>query len=479
MVHYLDVRVENHTGARFHLAVAASLACAACQHVPPAPLDAAANGERLAVRSLTDPAVQTALARHGVQTAAGTWSLDQLTLASWVLRTDLAVARSEIDVARAAIVADGQRPNPTVSAPLEKVTDEGVAEPWVIGAALALTFEPGGKRAIRQARALAEVRALEWQFGEALWTARADVRAALLDLEFAEVLVGLDDEAGRFTREFLSWVETRLERGAATTSERLAAVQALNEAESRRALDDIALATASARLAAAVGVAPRELASVRPAVPPLDGLSALPAFDVAAARAVAVVNRLDVRRALAEYDVAEQDLRAAVASQYPDITFAPGYTVDQADHKITLGLDLPVPLFHDASAAINRAIAARAVAAAKFDDVQAAVLAAVDVAFAQFEAARAALVSAERATGDAEAAVAALERRLAAGAANRGEVLAGQIALATLRQTELAARRAVFDAATALENAIERPLFPESSIDAADAIRELLVGPAQ
>ncbi|HEX7235405.1 MAG TPA: TolC family protein [Gammaproteobacteria bacterium] len=460
---------------RFSAACCAALAAAACEHVPPAPIDPSANGERIAARTLASPAVQDALARHGLSVSGNTWSLDQLTLAAWLLRTDVAVAGSELHAARAATEVEGQRRNPTVTSPNEKVVDSGAADPWVIGAALALTFEPGHKRDIRRERALAEERALEWRFGETLWAARAEVRTALLDLSTARELVALDDLDAKAAQDYLAWVETRLQAGAATTSERLAAVRAVNESASRRGVDAAALATASATLAATVGVAPRELGALELAVPGATLQLQLAADDVDAARDAALVNRLDVRRALAEYDVAEQTLRAAVASQYPDITFAPGYLVDQADHKITLGLDLPVPLFHNADAQIRRAIASRAVAAAKFDDVQAAALASIDVGFAQYEASRGALGAAERAERDAQEAAAALERQRAAGAANRGQVLAGQIALLQLRRTTLAARRAVVDAITALENGIERPLYPESSIETAATIEELLV----
>ena len=467
--------------AAVSLGVACSvvLVATACQHVPPAPIDPSANGERIASRTLASPAVQDALARYGLSVSDNNWSLDQLTLAAWVLRTDVAVAGSELYAARAATAVDGQRPNPTVTSPNEKVTDSNVDDPWVIGAALALTFEPGHKRDIRRERALAEERALEWRFGETLWSARAEVRTALLDLSASRDLVALDDLAEQAARAYLDWVETRLEAGAATTSERLAAVRALNETASRRGVDAAALATASATLAATVGVAPREIGALEMDVLPASPSLRLAAADVDAARDAALVNRLDVRRALAEYDVAEQALRAAVASQYPDITFAPGYLVDQADHKITLGLELPVPLFHNADAQIRQAIAGRAVAAAKFDDVQAAALASIDVGFAQYEASRGALEAAERAERDAQEAAATLERQRVAGAANRGEVLAGQIELLQLRRTTLAARRAVLDAITALENGIERPLYPESSIETAASIRELLVGPAQ
>jgi len=453
------------------------MASTACQHVPLAPIDAAANGERIAARSLADSAVHDVLARHDLPISAGNaWSLDQLTLAAWTLRTDLAVARSQVAAARAAAGVEDQRPNPTVATTTEKVVDGGVDHPWVIGAALALTFETGGKRAIRRDRALAQVQALEWQFGEALWSARAEVRAALLDVALAQEQVALDDAQTQLTRAFLAWVQARLEHGAATTSERLAAVQALNEGTGRRELDNAALATASATLARAVGVVPHEFAAVRPVLPPLAKLPEIAVADVSAARALALVNRLDVQRALAEYQIAEQDLRAAVASQYPDLTLAPGYTVDQGDHKVTFGLDLPVPLFHNANAAIQSAIAQRAVAAAKFDDVQAAALGTIDVGFARYESSRNALAAAEQAARDAEAAVASLEQQLAAGGASRGDVLAAQIALSGLRRNALAARRAVLDAATALENGIERPLFPASSIEPAAEIRELLVG---
>jgi outer membrane protein, heavy metal efflux system len=218
---------------------------------------------------------------------------------------------------------------------------------------------------------------------------------------------------------------------------------------------------------------------VRLTRPDLAALPALAPADADRARDLALVNRLDVRRALAEYAVAEQDLRAAVASQYPDITLAPGYLLDQDQHKITLALDVPVPLFHDAKPAIRRAIAERAVSAAKFDEVQAAALGAIDVGFAQYESARDALMNATQAERAAADSAAAIERQLAAGAANRGAVLASRIAHVGLQRTVLETRRAALEAATALENATERPFVPDSLLETTAAIGELLVERAQ
>jgi outer membrane protein TolC len=464
---------------RLGITIVIALVGAACQHVPPAPIDPQANAARIGARSLADPTVSAALARHELPLAAGAWSLDQLTLAAWMLRTDLAVARAEVAAAREGETVEGLRPNPSVTTNTEKVLDDDTDYPWVIGAALAFKLEPGGKRAIRGRRAAAQTQALEWGFGETLWAARADVRAALVDFVLAGELVALDEEEARLTREFLGWVEARYSLAAATISERHAATQQANEAESRRLLDSAARAGASARLAAAIGVAPSELEAARLMPPDLNVLPPLGRADVERARDVALVNRLDVRRALADYEVAEQDLRAALASQYPDFTLAPGYLLDEDQHKITLALDLPVPLFHDAKPAIRKAIAERAVAAAKVDDVQAAALAAIDVGVAQYESARAAFASAVQAERAAGESAAALERQLAAGAANRGALLASEIAHVSLRRSALDARRSALEAATSVENALEQPFVPESALETESAIRELLVGQAE
>ena len=118
-------------------------------------------------------------------------------------------------------------------------------------------------------------------------------------------------------------------------------------------------------------------------------------------------------------------------------------------------------------------------AAAKFDDVQAAVLASIDVGFAQYESARDALASATQAERAAADSAAALERQLTVGAADRGAVLVGQIAHVGLQRSALEARRLALEGATALENAIERPFVPDSTLEATAAIYELLAGSAQ
>lgn len=447
------------------------LACQACQHVPPAPIDPAGNADRLEQRSLDDPAVTSALTRYGQPVPDDArWSLDQLTVAAWTLRTDVGVAEAQLAAARAATRVDGQRPNPTVDNSAERVTnDTPSVSPWVLGAGLGLKIETAGKRHIRARRARAREQAFEAQLGQVLWSARAAVRDALLARSFADRTLALDDDEVRLRRAYLDWVDTRLELGAATSQERLLAAEALSQIQSQRGLDRAQLASASAALAAAVGLTPAQFSNVAPASPDLETLPDLGTEDLGAARDAALVNRVDVRRALADYRVAEQDLRAAVAAQYPDISLGPGYLVDQGDRKLTLNLSLPVPLFHSGAAAIDSAVAARAVAAVQFDQVQASALAQIDTGFALYRATRGALTAAEDAEREAQSQLRTAQQRMDAGAANRGDVLGAEINLLVRRRNTLAARRALVDALGAVEDGIQQPLYPSSSLQPAAA----------
>lgn len=460
------VRVRPWRGA-MHLALGAvALAAGACRSVPPAPIDPGANAARLEQRSLGEPTVDQALARYGLTTPKSSgWSLDQLTVAAWTLRPDIAVARSEIDAAKANVVVQGKRPNPTLSLSPERViSNPGGITPWVLATAMTFPIETAGKRGIRRQRAVETERVAIWQFGQALWTARAQVRDALFTRELAKKTVALDDREVMLRSQYLDWIDTKIKFGAATTQDGFVASQSLAVIESQRGRDNAALAAASADLSSAIGVRPEHFSQVSVSYPALDRIPNVAPADLATARDDALVNRVDIRRALAEYQIAEQDLRAAVAKQYPDINIGPGYLFDQGDHKITLSVDFPVPLFDNGSAAINAAIAARKVAAAKFDQVQAAALAQIDSGFARYRAVLKALRAAKDAETQSRKSYQTAEKIVQAGGADRGVLLSVELDLVTREKNTLDAERAVITALGQLEDGIERPIFPPSTL---------------
>jgi outer membrane protein TolC len=73
--------------------------------------------------------------------------------------------------------------------------------------------------------------------------------------------------------------------------------------------------------------------------PPAD----LPAPSV---RRQALLNRPDLLGALAAYEATQADLQLEIARQYPDLHLGPGYQMDQAANKWTLGLPVALPVFN-------------------------------------------------------------------------------------------------------------------------------------
>jgi outer membrane protein TolC len=101
----------------------------------------------------------------------------------------------------------------------------------------------------------------------------------------------------------------------------------------------------------------------------------------------AILNRLDVRSALAQYAAAEAGLQLEIARQYPDINIGPGYTYEERRSYFTVGLSAAVPLFDRNQGPIGEAEARRKEAAAAFLETQAQVIAKSERALAVYTAA--------------------------------------------------------------------------------------------
>jgi CRISPR system Cascade subunit CasA len=69
----------------------------------------------------------------------------------------------------------------------------------------------------------------------------------------------------------------------------------------------------------------------------------------------ALYARSDVLLAVVDYDIAENDLRTAIAAQYPDINIQPGYTWERGDVKLPLSFSLTLPPLDGNRTAIHAA----------------------------------------------------------------------------------------------------------------------------
>lgn len=457
---------------RVRIAGAALLSLAGCVHVAPAPIDRAAldaNATRFAGRTLEAPEIAAALARFEVPHRAGEpWTLDQLTVAAWVLRTEVAQARLDVQAALADAAAAGRPLFPGFALLPEYVTNGAAGvNPWTVTLAASWTIETGGKRAGRVAERGAAVEVLGARLAELLWQVRAEVRSAWIDFAFAEARAATAGEEAALRADFAAWVGAQVRFGAAARPELLTAESAAASARGAAEVAATEVAAARGRLSRAL-VLPVEAVAGEP-LAPLD-LAALPpaeALDPGALADHALFGRLDLRRALAEYAAAEAALRVELARQYPDFVLGPGLGYDRGDHKLVFGLGVNLPDPAAQRHVIDRAVFARTRAGLEVERLQSVALAEVSAALADYRAAQPGVERAVAALGERASLRGAVERRRALGGADRGDIVAARLLEIAEQGTLLAARRTAAEAESRLEAAIERPFWPPSKLTSA------------
>ncbi len=449
------------------IALAAGLVLAGCMSVsaPPVVLDPEASARMLTERSLDDPDIAAALRQRGLSADSG-WTLDMLTVAAWSLRSDIAAAAADVTSGTSAERVAALMPNPTLNLDPSYFVTNFLQDPspWVIATALSFPIETGGKRDIRVAQAKADTETRRWRLAETLWTARAELRRAMVARALAQRSVALAENELALRQSYLDWVETQIRFGIGIGADRLTAQTNLARAQAQLRTARGEIATAEAALAAAAGIASEELPLARLAPTVIDALPTPETTDPGTLRDWGLVNRLTVRHALADYAVTEEALRLAVARQTPDVTLGAGYTYDRGDHAITLTTGATVPLLHDESDAIAEAVDVRSRAAAQFQAAQAQALGEIDTAAVRYRAAYAALAEARNVEATARNTLGEANRRLNAGAADRGEILTAQLGVVIAEHATLDALRLATDALGSIEDSMQRPVWPVSTL---------------
>ncbi len=175
----------------------------------------------------------------------------------------------------------------------------------------------------------------------------------------------------------------------------------------------------------------------------------------------AVLDRLDIRRSLAQYTAAETDLQLEIAKQYPDIQIGPGYTYEEKNNFFTLGVSITLPLFNRNQGPIAEAEAKRREAAATFLQKQAQVIGDSEKAFAVYSAALNELAEADQSLRQLQdTQLRMTQLAVAAGEEDRLTLNGVQLENAAVARARLDALGRAQIALGDLEDAVQRPLSP-------------------
>jgi outer membrane protein TolC len=397
------------------------LPCAAllagCAHYAPQPLDTTAMVDDWRGRTLADSALLRIVAERAGAPRDGAWTAAQFASAAVARHADVAESRAALEVARAGEITAGARPQPGLSGEIGRATDPGpFASAWFGSVTLSVTIELGGKRGARIAAARARTAIAAVDAAGAAWSVALGTHEAHAAAVAADSLVAVMAREHDELSALMASARRRLEAGEMTPGElaRLASEQAALEVERSRGMGQ--REGTRQDLARALAVPRAQLGDVVPAPDRVDGCSATSGIGSEELEARALVQRVEVGRALARYAAAEAGLRLEVARTWPDLVLGPGFVWDGGVNRWNLLGALPSLPLNRNRGPIAEATARREAAGVHVSAVQQAVLA--DVATA-----RAACAGALRDLATADSALRALSGEAAAvtRAVERGE----------------------------------------------------------
>ena len=443
---------------------------AGCATYQPQPLSPARSEAAFRSRSLEDDGLRRFAEKNSqpppVQWPPRECDLQLLTLIAFYFHPDLDVARAKLRNAQAASITAGERPNPTVTLlPEYSINPEAGVTPWVLGFSFDVPIETAGKRAHRLEQARNLGTAARFSLGETFWKIRSQLRSSLLEHLLARREAGLWERETAIRTNLVSLLTRRLEEGEASSFEvNVARTELLNaQISSRAAHGRISESLASLATATGLPVTALEKLDFRwpdlPAPPPAGQIS------VPDLQSVGLLNRLDIRRSLAEYAAAEAALHLEIAKQYPDLHLSPGYLFDQGQHKFSFGPTIALPILNQNQGAIAGAKARRQEAAAFFLALQSQIIGDTELASIRYRNAHAELQETQSTLGEIQAKTERSQQRaLELGESDRVALAAVQLQGSLLARAQLDALRKTQAALGALENAVQRPLSPADSI---------------
>src|SRR5258708_34073313 len=385
-----------HTTRKIGLCFFAALILSGCaaRRYQPVPIVPTETASRLETLSLGDEDLHAFVEKNVGHAVAPwppkTWNLATLSLAALYFNPSLEGAKARVEEAQAAIVTAGARPNPSLG------ITPGLPSPYLFNLDFAVPIETAGKRGHRIQAARSLDQAARFDLADSAWKVRSGVRIALLNYLLAARRLDLLRSEETIRGDQVNILEQRFSVGEIPRPEvDLSRIEfskthlAISTAEGQ-------FAGAKATLAASIGIPVRSLQGLDFSWSDLDSPPNAESLPPEQIQREAVLNRLDVRRSLAQYAAAEADLQLEISKQYPDIQIGPGYTYEEKNNFFTLGLSTTLPIFNRNQGPIAEAEARRKESAAAFLEKQAQVIAGSERALALYIAALKELTEADQ-----------------------------------------------------------------------------------
>jgi outer membrane protein TolC len=452
-------------------ALAGCLLFSACAHYDPAPLLPAETARQFAARRLGDEAVRDAVTRAlpgAAQQASAAWpprewDRAQLLAVALALNARLAVATARWGTTRAHETTVAEPSNPDLVLESEYAVHD--QHPWLYGLSIGWLLRSPGRRRDQIELARLETRASRLALMDEIWAVRYALTVALSDGELARRRARLLEELSAAEDRHAASLRRRVAAGEDSPAE--LATQEAERIDTEQQLDDAhALAArAQAALALALGLPAAALDGIVVCWDDWGAPLAVEANALDDQRERALLSRPDLGAAIGEYAVAEQNLRLAIARQYPAFALEPGYYWDHGIAKWPFDLGFTLPL-NGNKGEIGEARAARALAARSMLALQADIEAELSAAQRAEQTDRQGVDLARRRIDAAAGRLSIAARGASLGESDERGRLDAEVVLVRAQLELLDAQARLQSARNELEHALRAPLSgPELQLD--------------
>lgn len=437
-----------------------------CASYKPLPQDPLALAERQRDQRLDITQVIDQLARIAPGYAGDPNMWNSLTLFALALNTnqEIDAARAHVMTARASAHAAAIRPGFTLTLSTEYAQDPSATSPWLAGVAGDFLLDQGELRDSRIDAGAIAVRSAEYDYLATLWAVRMRLRSSFDTYLITGLQSALGAEQQQLHERQFAAATNRFDAGSLSRTE-------LDRVRFSLSSDKLVATTiGAARISAGLELAgtlnvPVQSLGLEVLAQTMASVVEIPLLEPAQV-ITALQTRTEILQAMAAYDLAETQLRKAVAAQYPQFTLSPGYIWERGLSKFPLALGMLFSTADGGAAAISSAEVARQEAAASLEAAVAVVETSITRADAEYRSAwsRLKLVR-ETLLPEAIALARQTDNQLAAGAMDRNDWSSAQLLMLTARGDEIEAVRQVLVAEAGLETVLRQPLSgPETTI---------------
>lgn len=469
----MHTKKSAHSSLAAALFISGLLSSCAFQSYSPQPIDPALSATRYQTRDPASAEFRAYLIAQGYpanQLPLKQWGLRELTLSALFFHPQLDVARARWRAAQAGEITAGQRPNPGISGDIQNhsKTDGGIS-PWTYGLAIDIPVETAGKRVARIDRAANLSEAARIEIGQTAWQVRSRLLNSLIEYNASLQQAHTLQQELALRSEIVAMLEARFSAGLISSVEMANARLQLQKIQQSLQAEMGRSPQLRATLANNAGLSLQTFNQLNLESADAESIIARPHNTWLARdksddmQQAALLNRLDIRAALARYAAAEAKLRLEIARQYPDLVLSPGYSYDQGDRIWSLGLSALLNLLNQNQGLIAEARSLREVEAAQFEALQAQVIGDLEQSKARYFAALDELDKTRQLLSAQLARTHQIEHRFDTGYADRLELRTTQLENLLATQNLLSVEYKIQRAASALEDTLQRPLEDDAS----------------